>query len=290
MALLVDYLGTLAEGLAYVVLGFVLLLVAKISKDVLTPFRLDDHLTGRDNPALGLAVTGYYAGVLIIFLGAIIGPELAEDPSATQFARELLVDVGYALGGIVALHVGSWVVDRLVLYKFSTRKEILEDRNVGTGAVECGSLVATGLIVAGAIHGEQGGVVSSLVFFVLGQVVLVLFTLFYQRITRYDVHDEIEKDNVAAGVALGASMIAIGIVLLKAVAGDLFVWSEKLVDFLYYSVLGFVLLLAFRKITDLVLLPGRTLGQEIAEDRNLNAAWLEGVVAMGMASVIFFTI
>ena len=33
-----------------------------------------------------------------------------------------------------------------------------------------------------------------------------------------------------------------------------------------------------------------TLEQEIAEDRNLNAAWIEGVLAIGIAAIIFFVV
>ena len=52
--------------------------------------------------------------------------------------------------------------------------------------------------------------------------------------------------------------------------------------------IGFVLLSVLRRLTDWVLLPGTTIAEEIARDRNVNAAWVEGVVAIGMATVITF--
>jgi uncharacterized membrane protein YjfL (UPF0719 family) len=278
----------LALGLCYVVLGLIVLILAKAFKDVLTPFAIDEELTRKDNHAVGLAVTGYFAGVIIIFLGASIGPEFAEDVTPSEFLRTLGVDFLYAIGGIVALNLGRLVVDKLVLYKFSTVKEIITDRNVGTGAVEFGCYVATALIVAGAIHGEGGGILSALVFFVLGQLVLVIFALFYQWITRYDIHREIERDNVAAGVALGGNMAAIGVILLKATSGDFVDWTTNLTDFVYYALAGFVTLMLLRWVTDWVLLPNATIPHEIAEDQNLNAAWIESIVAVGLSSVIFF--
>ena len=48
--------------------------------------------------------------------------------------------------------------------------------------------------------------------------------------------------------------------------------------------------MVLRKIVDYVLMPGTTIAHEIANDRNVNAAWLEGVVTIGIASVIFFMI
>ena len=69
-------------------------------------------------------------------------------------------------------------------------------------------------------------------------------------------------------------------------SGDFIGWAENLEDFGYYAVAGFAMLMVLRWIVDFVLLPGTTLHHEIANDRNLNAAWIEGVVAMGMAVVI----
>ena len=278
---------SLGMGIAYVVLGVVVLIVSKIVKDLLTPYKIDEELTGKDNPALGLAMTGYFAGVMIVFIGAVAGPDLDAELTVGETVAAVCIDVLYALGGIVALNVGRWVVDKLVLTRFSTAKEIVEDRNAGTGAVECGAYIATALVVAGAIHGEGGGPLSAVVFFVLGQIVLILFTLFYQWITKYDIHAEIERDNVAAGVALGFSMVAMGIVVLKGVAGDFASWAENLTWFGVYVVLGFVLLLVLRKVTDVLFLPKSPIHHEIAVDRNLNAAWIEGVVATGIAAMVY---
>ncbi len=286
---MVDFYGILIS-LAYVFLGVVTLIVAKIIKDFLTPYKIDVELTAKDNSALGLTLTGYFAAVIIIFLGASVGLDPEEPLSASELAIELGIVLLYALGGIVALNLGRVIVDKLVLTRFSTVKEIIQDRNVGTAAVEAGCFVATGLIVAGSINGDGGGPLSALAFFGLGQVVLIIFSKFYQLITKYDVHAEIEKDNVAAGVALGSSMVAIGVVLLGATRGDFIGWTENLARFGYFAVLGLVLLLILRKVTDFLLLPGTTIAHEIATDRNINAAWIEGIVSIGMATIILFMI
>lgn len=283
----IETLESMATGVAYVVLGVVLLIVAKIIKDLLTPFKIDEHLTGKDNPALGLTMVGYFAGVMIVFIGSVIGPDLDDTLSLGELVAVIGVDVLYALGGIIALNVGRWVVDKLVLTQFSTVKEIIEDRNVGTGAVEFGCYIATALVIAGAIQGQGGGPLSAVVFFILGQLVLVVFARLYQGFTRYDIHAQIEQDNVAAGVALGLSMIAIGVIVLKGASGDFLSWGENLTWFGIDALLGFVVLLGLRKVTDALFLPGTTISHEIAVDRNLNAAWVEGAVAIGIAAMIF---
>ncbi len=275
-------------SLIYIVLAFLILLVAKVIKDVLTPFKLDEQLTQKDNPALGLAVTGYFAGVIIVLLGATIGPDPEGDPSVSEILVRIGIDFAYAFGGIVALNIGRLIVDKLVLYKFSTIKEIIEDRNVGTGAVEFGAYVATALIIAGSINGQGGGVLTALGIFAIGQITLIIFSMIYQAVTKYDVHDEIEKDNVAAGVALGGGMVAMGVILLGATSGNFIGWQDSLIQFAYFAIIGFVLLAILRKATDWVLLPGTTLAVEIAKDKNIAAAWIESIVSIGMAVVIFF--
>ena len=247
---------------------------------------------------------------------------------------EMGVDLGYTFAGLLLLNLGRWVVDRLVLTQFSTTKEIIEDRNAGTGAVEFGAYIATALVIAGAISGnvlpqgldaeianvavavadqaqpvDPGSAaeavtavanvestsgpspwLTTIVFFLLGQIVLVLFARVYQWATKYDIHAEIEKDNVAAGVALGMGMISIGIVLLKATMDDFVSWKDNLTEFAMLAAVGFVILMIMRKFTDRVLLPNTTIAHEIANDQNIGAAWIEGVVSIGMAAIIFFMI
>ena len=276
-------------SLVYVLLGVAMLLIAKIVKDLVTPYRIGEELTEKDNPALGLSLTGYFVAVVIIYLGASVGDTVQSGFDKTLPLFKMIgIDALYALAGIAALLLGRVILDKLILYKFETKKEIIEDRNVGTGAVEFGGYVATGLIVAGAIYGDGGGPLSALVFFVLGQLVLILFGLFYQVITGYDVHEEIEKDNVAAGVSLGGGMVAIGIILFRATSLDFVAWNINLAEFGILAVTGFAVMLGMHKICDYVFLPKTTLAHEISVDRNVSAAWIESVLSMGMAAIICF--
>jgi len=324
-------------GLAYIALGVAVLVIAKLVRDLVTPYKIDDELTSKDNPALGLAMAGYFLAVVIIFLGAAIGPEPESRPTVAEMTSNVASVVIYSLLGIGLLNVGAIILDKVVLNNFSVRKEIIDDRNCGTGAVVGGAYIATALVVSGAIYGETTGawwhgLVSTLVFFVLGQAVLAIFGLIYRGVTKYDLHAEIEKDNVAAGVAFGLSVIAIGIVLLRATGQDFNViaqavaaeqaaevvqaiesgvptdelpeivlddegeaivsmadkWRYALVDFGYYALGGFVVIVLLRRVTDALLLRGSTIYEEIARDRNLNAAFIEGAVAIGIAGIAYF--
>ena len=290
----IDTLELFPRGLVYVGLGIAMLVVAKIFQDLLTPYRINYQLAHKDNVALGLSITGYYLAVVAVFLGSVYQP-VAQIRDAQwgfdgQFGRDVLEVFLYSLVGIVALNVARIVVDRFILFKFDTRKEIIDDQNVGSGAVEFGVYIAVGLVIAGSTAGSGGGPETSLAFFGLGMAVLAIFALFYEVTTSFDIHDEIEKDNAAVGVALGGNLIAIGIVTFKAVFGDFVGWSEGLAGFLTFAVIGIALLYVVRMLVDLILLPTTKVAHELAVDRNLGVAFIESAVVVSGALILFFAI
>jgi uncharacterized membrane protein YjfL (UPF0719 family) len=304
---LVDTLEFFPKGLIYVAVGLAALLVAKVVQDLVTRYSINQQVTGENNAALGLSLAGYYLGVVFVFVGALYQPlsVIRDDdwkPTSAGYWGEVLEVVVYALIGIVVLNAARIVVDRLVLHTFQTEKEIVEGRNTGTGAVEFGVYLATGLVIAGSIAGTgsteaAGAEVSalesalrSLVFLGLGMAVLILYSLFYQLTTSYDIHDEIEQGNTAVGVALAGNLIAVGVVTFKAVFGEFVGWAESLAGFLVFAVLGFVLLFVVRQIADIVLLPGAKLQQELSADRNLGVAFIISAVVISSSLILYFAI
>ncbi len=271
----------LLQAVSFLGLFLAILVLAKLANDLLTPYSIDLQLTKRDNLALSVSLAGYFIAVVIIFLGALLGPPKG-------LAVDLLSVGGYSIGGLLLLNLSRFVNDKLILWKFSNVKEIIEDRNTGTGAVQFGSYVASGCIIAGAIHGTGGGPLTALVFFLLAQVLLVAFGFLYNAITPYDVHDEIEKDNVAAGVAFGGGLVALGIVLMRASSGSFIGWGSNLLSFGIDAAIIFILLPLMRIFFDKVILPGASLDTEISNDKNVGAAFLEAGVMVSFSSVLFF--
>ena len=304
---LVDALEFFPKGLIYVVLGLAVLFIAKVVQDLITRYSINQQVTGENNAALGLSLAGYYLGVVFVFVGALYQPlsVIRDDdwkPTSAGYWGEVLEVLIYALVGIVVLNVARIVVDRLVLHTFQTEKEIIGERNIGAGAVEFGVYLATGLVIAGSIAGTgsteaAGTAVSaldsalrSLVFLGLGMSVLILYSLFYQLTTSYDIHVEIEQGNTAVGVAFAGNLIAIGLVTFKAVFGEFVGWGESLAGFLVFAVLGFALLFVVRQIADVVLLPGAKLQHELSADRNLGVAFIISAVVISSSLILYFAI
>ena len=301
----VDTLEFFPIGLVYVVLGIAVLILAKLVQDIITSYGIDEELTEKSNVAAAVSITGYYFGVIVVFLGALYQPETVVqdvpwlDRFDDDFGWNILEVFVYSIAGIVVLNLARIVVDRLILFKFDTEKEIIEDQNAGSGAAEFGVYVAVGLVIAASTAGAGGGAddvsildvaVRSLAFLGLGMIVLVLYALFYQFTTSYDIHAEIERDNVAVGVALGGNLIAMGVVTFKAVFGEFVGWSEGLAAFITFAVIGFALLYAVRRLVDLVLFPRVEIANELAVERNLGVAFIVSAVVISAALILFFAI
>lgn len=288
-------LESLPLGYIYVALAIIVLTFAKILKEFLTPYKISEELTEKDNPALGLSITGYYMAVIILYIGVVYHPTevaLPLESDVTLLIRDLSITLFYSILGIVLLNIAHLITDKFLLFKFSTKKEIIEDRNVGTGVVEFATYIAAGLVIAGALNGDSGGkwwfgIITSIAFFIFGQIVLMLFVLFYQKITSYDIHEQIEQDNVAAGVALAGNMIAISIIILKSLSGNFEGWLVTIINLVIWTVIGFLTLLFFRWVTDLLFLPNATITEEIVQDKNVNAAYMESAILIGVSLIIF---
>ena len=290
----IDTLETFPRGLVFVGLGLIILVIAKLARDIITPYRIDDEVAQKKNLAVAVRLSGYFMGVILVFLGALYRPLTLLAVDGLGFDREYAEDVLrvflYSLAGIAALNLVRILMNRVILYKFDIEKEVVEGQNVGSGAAEFGMYVATGLLIAGAVSGVGGGPDTAAAFFGMGLVLLILFALFYQLTTSYDIHSEIESNNTAVGIAFGGNLIGIGIVTFKAVFGDFDGWSQGIASFLTFGVTGFALLFVMRVVIDKLLLPTVSTSRALAVERNMGVAYVESAVVISAALMLFFAI
>jgi uncharacterized membrane protein YjfL (UPF0719 family) len=275
----------IVTGFIYLAVVLVLLALGKWIYDALhRRFVLRTELIEKNNLAVAVTVAGYYLGLVIVLGGVVSGP------ASFSVLDDVIGLVIFGLLAIVLLNLSAWVNDTVIFSKFDNEKEIIEDRNVGMGAVEGGNYVAVGLITAGAMSGE-GGLLPGLVFWVSGLVALLVAGLLYDRITSYDLHDEIEKDNVAVGVAFAGVLIGFGNIIRLAGEGDFVSWNESLTEFGYYTVVGLALMPLIRLFADKVLLPGASLSDELVKDPpSLGAGIIEAVTFLAASMLIGLTL
>ncbi len=250
-----------------------------------TAFNFDEELTSRDNPAFGIYFAGYILGLAVALAGTIsgLGDHLVENLAGITLNSVL---------AILLMRLSTLVNDRLVLYRFDDKKEIIDDRNAATAFVYIGSFLATGLMINGVLTGESASLplmVRDIVFYwFVGQLILIGGGRVFQLITHYDVLAVIEKDNVAAGICLGFFLAAQGAIARMAIAGASSQIGTDLIAVVVYAVLGTVLLCAGRLAADKLLLPASPLDHEIAADGNIAAAAVVAAAFLAIAILLAF--
>ena len=281
---------TVAEAVSYVFGAFVMFFIGKLVYDLLhKKIDVKSELVEKDNFAFSIAHTGYLVGLLLAVGSSIVGP-----------SKGIFIDfIDMAIYGgmsIILLNLSIIICDKVILRKFSVYKEIIEDQNEGTGVVEAAVAIASGLIIFGAVSGESGGIahgiLTAVVFWAVGQVVLILTSIIYNLTLSYNVFDEIEKDNVAVGVAFAGILIAIANLIRFAVSGDFISWSESFANIGIELIIGLLLLPVVRFLADRVLLPGRKITDELVnqEKPNVGVALIEAFAYIGGSVLITWCI
>ncbi|CCK78483.1 DUF350 domain-containing protein [Desulfobacula toluolica] len=282
----------LGQGFIYVVIGILFIWLVKKIDDWRTRDFDDDVHIDDGNIAVGLRRSGLYLGVAIALSGALGGS-----------SKGFFLDLSHLLidGFIITLFMFSsrFINDFIMLGNINNDQECVKSfvqpdgrkvvGNTAVGMVEAGMYVATGFILNGSISGSGGtfvqSIVSAILFFILGQLALLIVGFLYELITPFNVKNEIKSNNLAAGIGLGGILIALGIILMSSISGPFTGWANDLTSFGIYAVYGILMLLIFRIVIDKLLLPTTDIATEVKEDRNV-AALIVVVSAINAVAII----
>ena len=295
----------LAYAGAMLLLAATLLLFARGIFARLARYDVDGQLVVADNPAVGVSLFGFLGGVIIAVAGILATDE--HDGLKRTLGWDVFETLAFGVLAILLLRLAGVINDRLILHNCENKKELVEDRNVGVGALLCGSYLASGLVLAGAFSGrlpliakgtskwaslgvEAGVAVGA---FLAAQLVLVLYGQLYQRISKHHPLVAIENDyevngvryggNTAAGIAMGGNLAAVGVILWGACRGDIYDWGHFALRFALITGVGLLLLVLWRALVIKVFFRKLDLNREIYVDRNSNAALLEAAALIGFA-------
>ena len=242
----------------------------------------DDEIENQSNDAIGMRRSGFYLGGMIAMAGVLTGP-----------TQGLLNDVmGFVVYGALsyALLFGTREInDRVLLGAIDNDDECLKG-NEAVGIAELGNYIATGLIINGCVSGDGGGmlagIISTIVFFVIGQIILLALVYAYETITDFDCIPEIAKGNKAAAMMIAGKSIALGIILRSSIVGPTQGWATDIKSFALSAITGIVLLLVLNKLVDKLLLPNTNLHQEVSVDQNVAAVRITQTATIGLAIII----
>ncbi len=284
------YSTSIINALTYIITSVILFTIGKlIYKLINRNIDIKNELIEKDNFAFILSYVGYFIGLIIIIGAAIKGDSYG-------LANDILQISLYSILGILLLHISIWVSNKVILPKFDIKKEIITDKNAGTGIIEASIYIANGLILFAALVGESNslaeGIKTFIAYWFIGNIVLILTSKVFSIWMKYDIHNEIEKDNVAAGLSFSGAIIAMSIIIMNALIDPFMDWVTTGTDVIIYTILGCILLPIVRWLTDKLLLPGRSLTDEISNQEipNIGAGLLEAFAYVGAALLIIWSL
>ncbi|EQA36145.1 PF03994 domain protein [Leptospira inadai serovar Lyme str. 10] len=301
------YLSLMGKDLVFFLLGFLVFYIGKKVKDWLEPRKLDEELVRSDNGALALSLSGYYLGIIVLFITIVAHPS-----DGTGLVGDVIQVSAYSLLGVVLLLVSQWLNDAFILRGIDAQEEVYENKNLAVGTVLFGGTIASSFFIAAALNGDIGskvfpeglglsispiwertliGAILSVIFFLIGQLGMILFTFYYQLWIPYKLKDELEsKRNLAAGIAFAGALLAIGILLTRALFREFDSIMQTGILLLLDLGFAFLIIPVLHFFAGRVILSGSTLKHEIAEDQNFGAGLLEAVVLVSFSAIIFFAV
>jgi len=121
--------------------------------------------------------------------------------------------------------------------------------------------------------------VSTLAFFTVAILAMVVFLTLFELVTKYSNWQEIKKGNVAVAMATGGKMFGIGNVFRFSIAAN-----DSVYESLIWATYGFVLLLAAYFIFEFVT-PWFNVDKEIARD-NRAVGFISMTLSVALSYVI----
>ena len=282
-------LAWLAYSGGYLLVGLIFLFIAKTLYNIATPFCVDSHLTEKDNPALGIHFIGFILGILAVVCSVFYGHSF--EPTVEVFLEEIKEVLLYGGLGVALVLVAGLLNDKLVLSRFNNRTEIIDKQNTAVATLTASTYLGSGLVIAAAIYASID-ILSLIIFFIAGQVILCLFMAIYKGLTKYDDQHELgEKQNFAVSLAIAGNLIAYSVILMKGIGINpelSMEWSlqDRLLNLAYYAIGGILLLGLARLVADFLFMPKAKMQKELVEDRNVNAGLLEGGLALSVGMIL----
>lgn len=168
--------------------------------------------------------------------------------------------------------------------------KLLGQGNLAAGLLAAGQELATALIVSHAVVGSDfSALLPGLAFALIGWLAMQLLVLAFRALTPWDDAEHIRDGNSAAATSGAGLVLAVGLLVSHATAGEFDGWAGSLRAFAETCVFALLLVPVRVLLVQAILLRGGlkvrhgTLDQLVGQQRNLGAAALEAAGYVGTA-------
>src|SRR5262245_12949298 len=274
-----------ATTIGFVVLAVILLLIiARGVYRLVLGQAMTETLIDRDNAAAAVALSGFLLGVIQVII------PILSSPSQT-FWSDVKGVAAYGIGGIIAMTVAGLIFEQYSRWSGTPLREQIANGNLDAGIIDGAIHFASGQIVAGALTGDSGTLLPTIVFWAAGVASLIVFTHIFRLLTAYHDAELITKGNVAAALGCAGLIVAVGMMVGYAVSGNFTGYADSFRSFGLMLLVVLVLFPVRHIIVQMLQLEGGCrfrngrLDREIAQDRNVGAGLLEAVGYLAAALV-----
>lgn len=260
---------SLAAGILLLLIGLAVLLWLSGKIEGYDPV---NEMLFRDNPALAIRYALFAIAVVFALLG--IFDRTQGDSGAGFFTQ-------HALLAVILIYLSRYLNDWLILYHFSNNREVLQETNVAVAVVEGATYLASADVIVGAFYDWGNGLSIALVWFLIGQLMLILLAFLY-RLTGKGVDSALDEQNLAVGIALGSFLLSGGMVCGAVISGPS-QGSRSDVSVVAADLGAWVLLmLVAHVISDKLAFRSSRLGAKVMEQRSIAAALFKAVIFISL--------
>ncbi len=241
------------------------------------------EISQNDNKAFGVSLAGAMVAVSIMLMGVVSGD------AGYSLANEIMTVVLFGVIGIILMWVTRIVFDRVSFPGLSIHDQIMQG-NMAASLIDASNMIATAIIIKGAMTWVEGSVMMSLLAvvasFVASQIIMALATVYrvkvYQkRHSGAQLHSAIEEDNVALALRFSAYRIGIAIAVSSAfVAVEYSPETFVSIFLLWFAValVLFVLLTVIAVVIRHAVLHRVNIAEEVGQQRNISVGVIEGSI------------
>lgn len=234
------------------------------------------------NLAVGLRRTGAQFGLAIAMMGVL------SSGTSESLITDILNTALYGALAVIFIVSSLLVTDRLVIPGVDNLDE-LKENNISVGVVELSMLIATGVIAYSSLLGETGGIISSISYFIAGQLTLVALVLIYEKgiSKKFNIVDSIKNNNISSGLYLAGKLIAYALILKSAISGNTLALSitGMAMEYLSLALAGFIILYIFEIIIDKFIVTSSKVANILENDKVVPAIQL-AVSKIGVALIL----
>jgi uncharacterized membrane protein YjfL (UPF0719 family) len=275
-----------ATTIGFVALAVILLLIiARLVYRVILGQAMTETLIDRDNKAAAVALAGFLLGVIQVIIPILSAP-------SHSFWSDVRGVAAYGIGGIIAMTIAGLIFEQYSRWTGTPLREQITQGNLAAGIVDGAIHFSSSQLVVGALTGDGGALLPTVVFWSAGVVALIAFTHIFRQLTAYHDAEMIREGNVAASLGYAGLIIAVGMMVGYAVSGNFTGYGASFRSFGVMLLIIFVLYPVRQIIVQMLLLGGGfsfrngRLDHEIAQDRNVGAGLLEAVGYLATALVV----